>query len=92
MWLTSTAPLKPKSSAFKLDTSLLAAMTFSLANLRTNLQMMAFGLLKATRDGTRCAVSISFKDTTPNQRIDSHRVRLFVEMFHVRLQLAHPRF
>ena len=39
MWLTSTSSLKPRSSAFRLDTPLLAAMTFSLTNLRTNLRM-----------------------------------------------------
>ena len=47
MWLTSIAPLKPKSLAFKLNTPLLAAMTFSVANLCTNLQNDGAGSVKS---------------------------------------------
>ena len=49
MWLTSESLLKPKSTALRPFTFLLLAMTFSFASLRTNLQIMAFGLLEATR-------------------------------------------
>lgn len=63
IWFTSALLSNCSCSAFKFPAALLAAMTLSLASRLTNLQIIAFGLLDAKRDGTRCAVSISLIET-----------------------------
>ena len=76
MWLTSTSSLRPRSSAFRLDTPHLAAMTFSLANLRTNLRMIALGLLEVTHGmapDVQCQCLSVILPRLPKQRKASYR-------------------